>query len=206
MTYSSADLSVQLRVMTEPLGSLGYPFNLTHDARSYTSELRQTRNLWAHNETFNDADAFRALDTAGRLAKHLGLDGATQALSALLDEYKLRDGSERGSETSKTGVGSAAEDKLEAPQPFEHAIKQHSVSVEITAAESFSYAMVHNGFKLCDGSRSRTRARRSVVLWSACFCQHGQDFREDSCSTWTSRLGGQSSWTMWTCTSPRHDV
>ena len=85
MTYSPADLSVQLRVMTEPLGSLGYPFNLTHDARSYASELRQTRNLWAHNEAINDADTFRALDTAGRLAKHLGLDGAAQVLSALLD-------------------------------------------------------------------------------------------------------------------------
>lgn len=147
MTYSSADLSVQLRVMTEPLGSLGYPFNLTHDARSYASELRRTRNLWAHNETFNNADAFRALDTAGRLAKHLGLDGATQALSALLDEYKLRDGPERGSETSETGVGRAAEGKLEAPLPLGHPIKQHPVSVEITAAESLSYAMVHNGFK-----------------------------------------------------------
>lgn len=147
MTYSSTDMGVQLRVMTESLGSLGYPFNLGHDARSYTSELRQTRNLWAHNETFNDADTFRALDTAGRLAKHLGLDGATQALGALLDEYKLRDMSERASETSETGVGSEAEEKSEPPQPFEHAIKQHPVSVEITAAESLSYAMVHNGFK-----------------------------------------------------------
>lgn len=147
MTYSPTDLSVQLRVMTESLGSLGYPFNLGHDARSYTSELRQTRNLWAHNETFNDADAFRALDTADRLAKHLGLDGAAQALTALLDEYRLGDTSESASETSEIGVGSAAEEKPEPPQPFEHAIKQHPVSVEITAAESLSYAMVHNGFK-----------------------------------------------------------
>lgn len=146
MVYSSTDLSVQLRVMTESLGSLGYPFNLTHDARSHTSELRRNRNLWAHNETFNDADTFRALDTAGRLAKHLGLDGAAQGLSALLDEYKLRETSERASETSETGVVSSAEEKPD-PQPIEHPIKQHSVSVEITAAKSLSYAMVHNGFK-----------------------------------------------------------
>ncbi|WCI09634.1 Swt1 family HEPN domain-containing protein [Arthrobacter sp. OVS8] len=146
MTYSPTDLSVQLRVMTESLGSLGYPFNLGHDARSYTSELRQTRNLWAHNETFNDADTFRALDTAGRLAKHLGLDGAAQALGALLDDYKLRDTSGRVSVTSETGVGSAAGEKPE-PQPLEQPMKQHPVSVEITAAESLSYAMVHNGFK-----------------------------------------------------------
>ena len=149
MTYSPADLSVQLRVMTESLGSLGYPFNLGHDARSYTSELRQTRNLWAHNETFNDADTFRALDTAGRLAKHLDLDGAAQAITALLDEYRLRDTSGRSSEISETGTGRAEEKPEPQPleQPLEHPIKQRPVSVEITVAESLSYAMVHNGFR-----------------------------------------------------------
>jgi hypothetical protein len=70
MTYSPTDLSVQLRVLTESLGSLGYSFNLGHDVRSYTSELPQTRNLWAHNETFDDADTFldqpSGLESAGR--------------------------------------------------------------------------------------------------------------------------------------------
>src|SRR6476620_8289330 len=109
MTYSPTDLSVQLRVMTEPLGSLGYPFNLSHDARSYTSELRQTRNLWAHNETFDDADTFRALDTAGRIAKHLDLNSAAQALTALLDEYKTRNAPDGTIDVPKTGSGNAAE-------------------------------------------------------------------------------------------------
>lgn len=63
--YSAQDLSVQLRTMTEALGSLGYPFNLAHDARSYTSELRQTRNLWAHNEAFDDAPRARYSWAAG---------------------------------------------------------------------------------------------------------------------------------------------
>lgn len=58
-SYSATDLNVQLRVMTESLGSLGYPFNLAHAARSYTSELRQTRNLWAHNAEFDDNDTYR---------------------------------------------------------------------------------------------------------------------------------------------------
>ena len=89
-TYSAKDLSVQLRVMTEPLGSLGYPFNLGHEARSYTSELRQTRNLWAHNEPFVDADAYRALDTSGRLAKQLGLSEAAKQLDTLFNEFKER--------------------------------------------------------------------------------------------------------------------
>ena len=147
MTYSPTDLSVQLRVMTESLGSLGYPFNLSHDARSYTSELRQTRNLWAHNETFNDSDTFRALDTASRLARHLALEDAAQALSALLDERKVHDAEEGASQASETDVESKTAGPKEPLQAPDHTLKQYPVSIEITAAESLSYAMVHNGFK-----------------------------------------------------------
>lgn len=46
-SYAPTDLSLQLRIMTESMGSLGYPFNLPHEARSHTSELRQARNRWA---------------------------------------------------------------------------------------------------------------------------------------------------------------
>lgn len=146
-TYSPTDLSVQLRVMTESLGSLGYPFNLTHDGRSYTSELRQTRNLWAHNETFDDADTYRAIDTASRLAKHLELEGAAQALKVLLAEYKLRDSAEGGGQAPEAPVGTEAIRQTEPLEASGTPLKQHAVGIEVTAAESLSYAMVHNGFK-----------------------------------------------------------
>lgn len=146
-TYSPTDLSAQLRVMTESLGSLGFPFNLGHDARSYASELRQTRNLWAHNEAFNDADTYRALDTAGRLAKHLELDGAAQELGALLDEFKKREEVVVVPEATDPINGGEADQPVGQPDAENHKPLQHAVSVEITAAESLSYAMVHNGFK-----------------------------------------------------------
>lgn len=146
-TYSDSDLSAQLRVMTESLGSLGYPFNLAHDARSYTSELRQTRNLWAHNEAFDDADTYRALDTAGRLAKHLELTGAAQELDALLDEFKARGEAVLVPEATEANVESEVDQSIGQPDADNHKHLQHPVSVEITAAESLSYAMVHNGFK-----------------------------------------------------------
>ncbi|WP_458113481.1 DUF4011 domain-containing protein [Arthrobacter sp. R1-13] len=145
--YSPHDLSVQLRTMTEPLGSLGYPFNLSHDARSYTSELRQTRNLWAHNEAFDDADTYRALDTAGRLAKHLELTGTAQELGALLDEFEKREEFVVVSQRTDPISGSEAEESPGQPDLEVHKFTQHAVTVEITAAESLSYAMVHNGFK-----------------------------------------------------------
>ncbi|MFC7847129.1 Swt1 family HEPN domain-containing protein [Arthrobacter sp. NPDC057388] len=68
---------------------MGYPFNLAHAARRYTSELRNTRNLLAHNEVFDD-DTYRALDIAGRLAKHLKQEEASLTLSVLLEESWAR--------------------------------------------------------------------------------------------------------------------
>ena len=35
--------------------------------RSLLSELRDQRNKWAHQQTFSSDDAYRALDSAGRL-------------------------------------------------------------------------------------------------------------------------------------------
>lgn len=144
VNYSSTDLSVQLRVLTESLGSLGYPFNLDHDSRSYSSELRQIRNFWAHNESFDDADTFRALDTAQRLAKNLELAESAGTLSTLLNEYSMTGAAKATAESA--GAGSKV-GQIVSPQLSEPAVLKHLVSVEVTAAESLSYAMVHNGFK-----------------------------------------------------------
>ncbi|MFP3459784.1 DUF3320 domain-containing protein [Arthrobacter globiformis] len=149
--YSATDLSVQLRVMTESLGALGYPFNLAHAARSYTSELRQTRNLWAHNEPFDDDDTYRALDTAGRLARHLKLEAASHALSALLEEFRVRGaGGSENTRAEDPADANKARERSEDPADSEIdqlSPTQHKVIVEITAAEALSYAMAHNGFK-----------------------------------------------------------
>ncbi|MET3719222.1 DUF4011 domain-containing protein [Arthrobacter sp. UYEF21] len=178
-SYSATDLSVQLRVMTESLGALGYPFNLAHDARSHTSELRQIRNLWAHNESFDDADTYRALDTAGRLAKNLQLDGASQALAALLDDYKIRDagdGAREPADVDETGIGDPETGDAEQSggAAAENSAKQHAVSVEITAAEALSYPMVHNDFRFLrqvvitnPGTEIRGAVIRVEVLSSA---------------------------------------
>ncbi|MEA3549227.1 DUF4011 domain-containing protein [Pseudarthrobacter sp. C1] len=146
-SYSPTDLSVQLRVMTEALGSLGYPFNLGHDARSHASELRQVRNLWAHNEAFDDADTYRALDTARRLAKQLELEDAASELAALRDEFTKRDETVVVPEVADPVTGGGEEGSVLPLDVADNKILQHTVSVEITAAESLSYAMVHNGFK-----------------------------------------------------------
>lgn len=153
-SYAPTDLSLQLRIMTESMGSLGYPFNLPHDARSHTSELRQARNLWAHNETFDDADTFRALDTAGRLAKVIGLDQTHSELVALLTEYQNRSSPnpEQPENDQALPAAVAQTDHPEESFPGEPAVHGPAISaahvvVEVTTADSLSYAMAHNGFR-----------------------------------------------------------
>lgn len=72
------DLHFLLNVMWDkwqPIFSKG----LSHRDRNYIFELRDVRNLWAHNERFSTDDTLRALDTAKRLLKSVAAtDQATQ--------------------------------------------------------------------------------------------------------------------------------
>lgn len=64
------DVQVQLRAITER----GYEFRdvLSRAQQSFASELRETRNQWAHNAPFSSDDTDRALDTIVRLLQAVG--------------------------------------------------------------------------------------------------------------------------------------
>lgn len=81
-TYAKHDVQVQLRAITEQ----GYHFKdvLSRAQQGFASELRETRNLWAHNEPFSSDDASRALDTIERLLHAVG------AVDSAADVRKLR--------------------------------------------------------------------------------------------------------------------
>jgi len=77
--YDPLDPQVQFRILTEGNVTSGfkanwYPFNkaLGKAGESFAIELREVRNSWAHNGTFSDDDAYRALDTGERLLKLIG--------------------------------------------------------------------------------------------------------------------------------------
>jgi hypothetical protein len=73
-TYTTNDLQAQLRMITEKLGALGYPFD-TGGSRLVSTlgnELRIVRNRWAHNDEFSPLDAWRAYDFVCRLLDHFG--------------------------------------------------------------------------------------------------------------------------------------
>lgn len=64
---------MQLRLLTENIPNQlkrgWFPFDghLSPAQRNWAGELREVRNQWAHNASFSDDDAYRALDTAERM-------------------------------------------------------------------------------------------------------------------------------------------
>lgn len=72
--YRADDLQCQLRILTERIGELGFPFSgvLSRGEQNLAGELRDVRNAWAHNAPFNADDTYRALDTAERLLRAIG--------------------------------------------------------------------------------------------------------------------------------------
>ena len=74
--YDPFDPQVQFRMLTEGNITAGYkpgwyPISkaIGRPGETFASELREVRNDWAHNKTFTDDDAYRALDTGERLLR-----------------------------------------------------------------------------------------------------------------------------------------
>jgi len=91
-TYAATDLQVVLRTMTEPLGALGRPFEtvLGRAGTRLAGELREVRNAWAHNGSFSDDDAYRAVDSAQRLLVICGAVEAGETLTGLRRDLQVR--------------------------------------------------------------------------------------------------------------------
>ena len=64
--FSDMDVAALLKVMWVSWNDV-YRDTLGHAERSLVSELRHTRNLWAHQKAFSGDDVHRALDSAHRL-------------------------------------------------------------------------------------------------------------------------------------------
>ena len=75
------DLQAQLRMLTERLGGLGYPFDdESRTVSTVASDLRSVRRNLAHTNPFSTLEAWRAADLCVRLLEALGdADGIIQA-------------------------------------------------------------------------------------------------------------------------------
>lgn len=78
--YETTDLQCQLRMLTQKLGGIGFPFDDQNRTASVIGgELRIVRNRWAHNAQFSALDAWRTNDYAARLLENLGDETGAEA-------------------------------------------------------------------------------------------------------------------------------
>jgi predicted AAA+ superfamily ATPase len=138
------DPQVQLRAITE----FGKEFNsvLSIAQRAFASELRDTRNAWAHNEPISSDDAIRALDTAERLLSAVGsVDSAEDVKKLRLDLQRTVFEDQTRQKIKRTKV---TLDPGTAMKPWREIITPHDdiIKGEFTASEfAADLHLVHSG-------------------------------------------------------------
>lgn len=151
--YSPTDLAAILKVMTERLGNLGYPFNdhLSRSGKNLASELRTIRNDWAHNNPFTDDDTWRALDTVERLLREAGANTQADAVRELRNQLRppvsplVTAAVPRGDSGSATEVVELDGENGLPPAPVEvPASPRPTVTIALDTVPVLSYAVAHN--------------------------------------------------------------
>lgn len=83
------DCAVLLRIMWEQWNQV-FKRTLGHTERSLVSELRETRNRWAHQNAFSTDDAYRAMDSAERLLTSISAPQATELAKMKMELLRVR--------------------------------------------------------------------------------------------------------------------
>ena len=83
------DAGVLLRVMWDAWNDV-FRKTLGPAERSLVSELRDVRNRWAHQEPFSSDDAYRSLDSAGRLLAAVSAPEASEIEKTKMELLRVR--------------------------------------------------------------------------------------------------------------------
>src|SRR6266508_639875 len=83
------DVAALLKLMWESWNDL-FRKTLGPAERSLLSELRDHRNKWAHQQTFSSDDAYRMLDSAGRLLAAVSAPEATETERMKMEVLRIR--------------------------------------------------------------------------------------------------------------------
>jgi Swt1-like HEPN len=103
-------------VFRQPLGSA---------ERSLVSELRDFRNRWAHQQTFSTDDAYRALDSAGRLLTAVSAQQANEVEKIKLELLRVRFDEQARHEKRKS-AGTAIESQVTGGiKPWREVVNPH---------------------------------------------------------------------------------
>jgi len=142
-SYDPHDPQVQLRILTEGNITGGfkagwYPFGemLTRAGEFYASELRDVRNRWAHNASFNDDDAYRALDTGERLLRLIGDAGTADRVASIRQDLRRVTADKVDKKTLKAAVDNPTATGL---RPWREVLQPHDdVATNNFAASEFA--------------------------------------------------------------------
>lgn len=127
--YSAADPQCSLRFITEGTtnryrsGWRPLRKYLDRPEEALASELRETRNLWAHNKPFSTDDTYRGLDTMLRLTTAMKDAEATKKLTAqrngvrILLDRKEEDDTNRSARINIAGEGLQPWREIVTPHP-----------------------------------------------------------------------------------------
>ncbi len=104
---NTSDVAALLKVMWDSWNDV-FRLTLGPAERSLVSELREHRNRWAHQEAFSGDDAYRALDSAGRLLNAVSAPQADDIEKMKTELLRLRFDEQARSEKRKS-AGTAIE-------------------------------------------------------------------------------------------------
>ncbi len=121
---SEWDVAALLRLMWEAWNDI-FRRTLGPAERSLLSELRDHRNKWAHQQSFSSDDAYRALDSAGRLLTAVSAPQADEIDKMKMELLRLRFDEQVRTEKRKsagTAIESAAAANL---KPWREVVTPH---------------------------------------------------------------------------------
>ncbi|WP_344299422.1 Swt1 family HEPN domain-containing protein [Sinomonas flava] len=169
--YLPSDPQVQLRVITEPLGTLKYAFNgvLSRAEQNLASELRSVRDAWAHRKPFSADDAYRALDTTDRLLRAIGAAKSADAVrKAKLDVQRSAYAEETRRDTrAQAGMpGLASSDLL----PWNEVLQPHADIASNDFARAEFAADLH---QVATGAESSSDYNDPIEFFNRTFLTEG---------------------------------
>lgn len=142
-TYTPGDLHLMLRVTTERLGDLRYPFSgvFSRAETSMLNEVAVIRNEWAHMNQFSSDDTLRALDTVERLLVVLDAPGAAKAVRTERMALNRRIYEEQARADTRHVVTGPEDDDLE---PWHHVLRPRQDVLDGRQKESDFAANLHS--------------------------------------------------------------
>src|SRR5262245_61764372 len=118
------DVSALLKLMWESWNEV-FRRTLGPAERSLVSEMRDHRNKWAHQEAFSGDDAYRALDSAGRLLTAVSAPQADEVEKMKMELLRVRFDEQARSERRKTAGLAIESQAASSLKPWREVVTPH---------------------------------------------------------------------------------